>query len=199
MPRAAEPSTVSAPDRPPAPEPEASGKLTPDRAPAPEPEASGRAAPDRAAYAASQAALLDALLRGDGYPEGFVAAKADAAGTSLRRKRGRAVARAWPALAIDLGGAFDERFDAYARGADAPASGDPLADGLAFARSLPRDAPLSDNVRVELLLARAALRRRGMFLRAARLHTPYPRLLVVARLPLLGARHRSYARRRLSG
>jgi hypothetical protein len=168
----------------------------PDRAPAPEPEAGGRPAPDRAAYAASQAALLDALLRGDGYPEGFVAAKADAAGTSLRRKRGRAVAQHWPALVIELGDAFDERFDAYARVADAPASGNHLEDGLAFARSLRRDAPPGDNVRVELLLARAALRRRGVFVRAARLRRPYPRVLVVVRLPLVGARHRSYAWRR---
>jgi len=156
-------------------------------------------APDRAAYAASQAALLDALLRGDGYPEGFVVAKADAAGTSLRRKRGRAVARAWPALAIELGGAFDERFDAYARIADAPTSGDPLEDGLAFARSLHHDEAFGDNVRVELLLARAALRRRGVFVRAARLRKPYPRLLVVVRLPLVGARHCSYAWRRPTG
>jgi hypothetical protein len=175
MPRAAGASTVSALER----------------RPAPEPEASGSATPDRAAYAAGQAALLDALLRGDGYPEGFVAAKADAAGTSLRRKRGRAVARVWPALAIELGSGFDERFDAYARAVDAPASGDPLADGLAFARSL--DHRFGDNVRVELLLARAALRRRGVFVRVARLREPYPRVLVVARLPLLGARHRSYA------
>ena len=169
----------------------------PDRARAPEPGASGKPAPDRAAYAASQAALLDALLRGDGYPEGFVAAKADAAGTSLRRKRGRAVAHAWPALAIELGGAFDERFDAYARVADAPASGDPLEDGLAFARS--QQHRFGDNVRVELLLARAALRRRGVFVRAARLRRPYPRLLVVVRLPLAGARHRSYAWRPPAG
>jgi hypothetical protein len=41
--------------------------------------------PDRAGYAARQARLLDALLRGDGYPDGFVVAQADAAGRSLRR------------------------------------------------------------------------------------------------------------------
>jgi hypothetical protein len=153
--------------------------------------------PDRSEYAARQAQLLDALLRGDGYPEGFVAAKADAAGRSLRRKRGRLVAHAWPALALALGEFFDERFDTFARTNDAPASGDPHSDGLAFARRIMRDGvQLSDDARVELLLTRAALRRRGVFVRVARLRRPYPRVLVVVRLPLAGARHRSVSLRR---
>jgi len=150
-------------------------------------------APDRDAYAARQAQLLDALLRGGDYPTGFVAAQADAAGRSLRRKRARAVAQAWPALTLDLGDTFDARFDAFARTADAPASGDPLRDGLAFARSLGRDAPLGDDARVELLLARAALRRRGVWVRAVWLRRPYARRLVVARVPWLGVVHRSFA------
>ncbi|MEA2156579.1 MAG: hypothetical protein QOE11_2719 [Solirubrobacteraceae bacterium] len=148
-------------------------------------------APDRAGYAARQVQLLDALLRGDDYPEGFAAAQADAAGHSLRRKRARAVQGAWPALALELGDAFGARFDAFARTADAPRSGDPLADGLAFARRLERDTRLGDASRAELLLARAALRRRGLFAAAARLRRPYPRLLVVARIPLLGPVHAS--------
>lgn len=153
-------------------------------------------APDRRAYAARQAQLLDALLRGDGYPEGFVTARAEAAGTSLRRKRGRLVAQAWPALAIQLGATFDARFDAYAREVGAPSSGDPLEDGLAFARSLGDAPPLDDNVRVELLFARATLRRRGAFLRMVVVRRPYRRLLVVVRLPLFGARYCSIALRR---
>lgn len=150
-------------------------------------------APDRAGYAARQAQLLEALLRGDGYPEGFAAAQADAAGRSLRRKRGRAVAGAWPALALELGAAFDARFDAFARRADAPDPGDPLRDGLAFARRLERDAPLGDDARAELLLARAAAGRRRPFVGAVRLRRPYARLLVVARLPWLGRIHASVA------
>jgi hypothetical protein len=142
--------------------------------------------PDRTGYAARQAQLLDALLRGDDYPEGFVAAQADAAGRSLRRKRGRAVAGAWPALALGLGEGFGPRFDAFARAVDAPQSGDPLADGLAFARSLGRELHLGDAARTELLLARAALRRRGVLVGVARLRRPYRRLLVVARLPWIG-------------
>ena len=152
-------------------------------------------APDREAYGARQAQLLDALLRGDEPPAGFDAAQAAAAGSSLRRKRGHAVAQAWPALAVALGDAFATRFDAFARTVDAPPSGSPLEDGLAFARTLDDLAALGDDVRAELLLARAALRRRGLFVAAAWLRRPRPRVLVVVRVPLLGALHRSVPRR----
>jgi hypothetical protein len=138
---------------------------------------------DRSGYAARQARLLDALLRGDDYPAGFAAAQADAAGRALRRKRARAVARAWPALTLDLGDASGTRFDAFARGTRAPASGDPLRDGLAFVRWLEHDTRLGDDARAELLLARAALRRRGVFVAAAWLRRPCRRLLVAVRLP----------------
>ena len=146
-------------------------------------------ASDRAGYASRQAQLLDALLRGDGYPEGFVVAQADAAGRSLRRKRASAVADAWPALTLALGDTFDARFDAYARAIDAPASGLALEDGLAFARSLEGGLRRGDDARAELMLARAALRRRGLSLRAGWLRDPQRRLLVVARLPYVGPLH----------
>lgn len=154
-------------------------------------------APDaRALYAARQAQLLDALLRGDEYPAGFAAAQADAAGSALRRKRARAVAGALPALAIDLGDGFAGAFDRFARVTDAPASGDPRADGVAFARSLGRgEQRLGDAARAELLLVRAALPRRGVFVRAAWLRRPSRRLLVVVRLPRLGSAHRSFGSR----
>jgi hypothetical protein len=146
----------------------------------------------RAAYAARQAALLEALLAGGGYPEGFAAAKADAAARSLRRKRARAVAAAWPAMAVELGDALVARFDEFERTRDAPRTGDPLRDGLAFARWLRRaGASTGDDVRVEMLLARAALSRHGVFVGMARLRGPYPRLLIVARLPGTGVIRRS--------
>lgn len=153
-------------------------------------------APDRGAYAARQAQLLEALLRGGDFPAGFVAARADAAGTALRRKRGRAVAHALPALALSLGDAFEARFDAFARGTNGSdtldPSGSPLLDGLAFAHSIKAAGPpLDDDVRVEILLTRAALRQRGLWLRMARLQRPHPRLFVVARLPSGGLVHRS--------
>jgi len=150
------------------------------------PEGPRGADPDREAYAARQAHLLDALLRGHEPPEGFDAAQAGAAGSALRRKRGRAVALAWPALTLELGDAFADRFDPYARAVDAPASGSPLEDGLGFARALALDARgLGDDARVELLLARAALCRHGVFASAALLRRPRRRLLVVVRLPWL--------------
>ncbi len=149
--------------------------------------------PDRAGYAARQAQLLDALLRGDDVPEGFVAAQVGAAGRSLRRKRARGVAAVWPALTLDLGAEFGPRFDAFARLVDAPDSGDPLTDGLGFARSLERSVALGDAARAEVLLARAAVRRRGVFLGAAWLRRPYRRVFVVARVPRVGAVARSFA------
>jgi hypothetical protein len=151
-------------------------------------------AADRRGYGERQTQLLRALVAGRGFPDGFAADKAADASRSLRRKRGRAVAKAWPALALALGRRFDERFDAFARGAAAPAWGDSLADGLAFARTLDR-SDLSDDARVELLLARARLVhragtprwRRSPFLGAITLHEPR-RLLVVVRIAPGGTR-----------
>lgn len=73
-------------------------------------------------------------------------------------------------------------------------AGDPLADGVAFARFAGR-AALSDDVGAELLLGRAGLRRRGPWVRAACLRRPYRRLLVVARLPPAGRVWRSFPSR----
>jgi len=105
------------------------------------------------------------------------------------------VAHAWPALALQLGAGFRERFDAVARETDMPASGDPLEDGRLFARSPACDVRLGDDARAELLLA-PALRGRGLFVRAAWLRRPTPRLLVVMRLPGLGPRRLVVALRR---
>ncbi|HEV7808348.1 MAG TPA: hypothetical protein VGO80_21255 [Solirubrobacteraceae bacterium] len=150
---------------------------------------------DRGAYEARQAELLRALLRGDQFPGGFDVVKAGAAGRSLRLKRARALAGAWPALAIALGDGFAARFDAFARETPPPAFGFGTTDGLSFARTLSSDE-LTDDVRVELLLARAlvvgrgaaAMRaRRGIFAGAVALHEPR-RILIVLRLPRLGRR-----------
>lgn len=150
---------------------------------------------DRAAYAGRQARLLRSLISGEDFPAGFAADKAAAASLSLRRKRGRALRIAWPALAQGLGEDFEPRFDAFARAVAAPAVGGALCDGLSFACSLPGGA-LSEPARVELLLARAQLarvhggghrRRRGVFLGALVLHEPR-RLLLVWRLAVGGVR-----------
>lgn len=158
---------------------------------------------DRDAYAAREAALLAALLGGHAPPAGFARAQADAAGRTLRRKRARAVRRAWPALAVALGERFGERFDAFARTQPPPACGAGLADGLAFATSRFARGALGDDVRVEIALARAAVvlrsgrwrPRRGVFAAVLALTAPYPRLLVVVRLPRLGVRRAAWPRR----
>jgi len=85
---------------------------------------------ERTEYAARQADLLDALMRGDDYPTGFDPVKADAAGRALRRKRARAVRHAWPSLTTALGRDFEPRIDAFLTAH--PTSGDGRADGLAF-------------------------------------------------------------------
>lgn len=149
---------------------------------------------DRARLEAQQAELLRALIRGDNYPAGFDQGKAAAAGRSLRRKRARMVAGAWPTLKIGLGESYDARFDAFARAAPPPRHGFGYTDGLAFARTL-GDDELTDDMRVELLLARAVIagrpgeprRRRGMFVGAVILRAPR-RLLIVHRTPRLGRR-----------
>jgi hypothetical protein len=149
--------------------------------------------PDRARYGDRQAALLHALQRGDPAPPGFVAADVTAAGAALTRKRTGAVRAAWPALAIGLGDSFGDTFADFASGNPPPASGDGLADGLAFAIALPRNL-LTEAARIERQLARAEFasrgssihRRRGPYLSMQSLHAPR-RLLIVAALPGLGA------------
>jgi hypothetical protein len=149
---------------------------------------------DRASYEAEQAALLRALIRGGAFPDGFAPGKAAAASRSLWRKRMRGVETAWPALALALGERFAARFEAYARAVPPPAVGHGFTDGLAFARTLER-TELSDDARVELLLARATVvtgrdgfrDRRGVFAGAAWLHEPR-RAVVVLRAPLAGRR-----------
>ena len=159
-------------------------------------------AADRSGYAAKQAALLEALVRGGELPQEFAAAKADAASQSLRRKRAGAIRHAWPALMVALGASFDERFDAFARTTGPPAFGEGLTDGLAFVSWLARGEELGDDVRVEMLFARAIVvcsrrgwhMRRTPFLRVARLRHPH-RLLAVVHVPRLGRRSATLALR----
>jgi hypothetical protein len=125
----------------------------------------------RERLAAEQAALVRALVAGEPVPEGFDPDRVRATAAALARKRAREVARAWPVLAADLGGAFTDRFVAFAAGRPPPATGGALADGLAFARALARQGRLSDDVRLGATLAGRP-----------------PRLVVLARAPGLGER-----------
>jgi hypothetical protein len=142
-------------------------------------------APER--LAAGQAALVRALVAGGPVPDGFDPARVRATATALARKRAREVARAWPVLAADLGGAFTDRFVAFAVGRPPPATGGALADGLAFARALARHGRLSGEAKVEALLAAARLSARPVRLAATFAGRP-PRLVVLARAPGLGER-----------
>jgi hypothetical protein len=147
-------------------------------------------AADRDAYAARQAAFLDAL-RGGPAPGGFDADDVAAAGAALISKRARAVREAWPALYHGLADRFPTAFAAYARATSPPADG--FVDGFAFASGLDGAdrAALPEPARVELALARAVLvpgagsgprRRRGAYLAVVRLRRQRG-LLVVIHLP----------------
>jgi hypothetical protein len=137
--------------------------------------------------AAEQAALVRALVAGGPVPEGFEPDRVRATAAALARKRAREVARAWPALAADLGEVFTDRFVAFATGRPPPATGGAMADGLAFARALARQGRLSDGARVEAMLAAARLSPRPARLAATLAGRP-PRLVVLARAPGLGER-----------
>ncbi len=78
---------------------------------------------------------------------------------ALGRKRTRAVARAWPALARGLGADFARLFTAYAR-AETPPDAGALADGLAFSRTLAREQHLPDSALIERMLATTRLKLR---------------------------------------
>jgi hypothetical protein len=146
------------------------------------------AAPEaRDRLAAGQAALVRALVGGGPVPGGFDPGRVRATSTALARKRAREVARAWPALAAELGEDFTGEFLAYAAGRPPPARGGALADGLAFADGLAGRGRLPGNARVERLLARSHLSPAPARL-AATLAGPPRRLVVVVRAPGLGDR-----------
>ena len=117
----------------------------------PEPTSDERNA--RAEYALRQAELVRALVTRSDPPAGFDPERARQLVDTLLRKRRRAVARVWPALAHNLGRSFEAAFDEYAASSPPRHQPDPVADGLAFACSL--DARrLDDAARRELVLAR---------------------------------------------
>jgi hypothetical protein len=149
----------------------------------------------RQQLARAQAQLLGALVAGAAAPAGFDGERLAAAAESLVSKRARAVARAWPRLARAMSGEFAGRFASYARAHPLTGDGSPLADGRAFAAWLEREGRLSDEGRLEAFAFDARCRisedkivyRRGPSLRALRLKETR-RLVVFARLPLLGER-----------
>jgi hypothetical protein len=147
----------------------------------------------RARLAARQAELISALYGGQP-AEGLDARLVTLTSDSLARKRARAVARAWPALARALGPGLADQFAAFAR-VTPPPEGGALADGLAFSQEIAHQRPLPDDARIEGMLAtsRVKLRhnrlvsRRGPGLAAVTTGRPR-RLVIIATLPLVGTR-----------
>jgi hypothetical protein len=142
---------------------------------------------DRERLADEQAALVRALVDGGPVPAGFDPDRVRATAAALARKRAREVARAWPALAAELGDDFTARFLADAARRPPPARGGALADGLAFAGALAHTRRLSGDARVEAMLAAARLSASPARLAAA-VAGPPRRLVVTVRLPGLGER-----------
>ena len=139
----------------------------------------------RVALASQQARLLGSLTAAAPPPHGFDAARVVVAAATLRNKRRRSVARAWPSLTTSLGERFRDLFDAYASASPHPAEGGPAADARAFAEHLDRSRRLPPSARLELVLARS---RRGFPLRLALLGHPR-RLMLAVRLPRRGVRY----------
>lgn len=110
------------------------------------------------------------------------------------RKRSRQVAKAFPALARDLGPDYEDAFAAFA-GANPPHSGGSLSDGLAFGIIVARERGLSDDAKLERMVAIAGVTTRGG--RLTRRRMPHigatvtrssPGIVIVASGPGVGTR-----------
>jgi hypothetical protein len=112
------------------------------------------------------------------------------ASAGIARKRARQVARAFPALARDLGADYQETLAAFAR-ATPPGDGGAIADGLALGTVVARKRRLSDDAKVEQMVA-AVTSCRGVPRRVPHLAatlTRHPRgIVMVTHLPVLGTR-----------
>lgn len=128
-------------------------------------------------------------LQGGPVPAGLDERMIGVTRDALGRKRARQVAKAFPALARDLGPEYQALFRVFAR-TTPPREEGSLADGLAFAAHVARERRLSDGARVELTVARSTVAarrgrlraRRGLYVRA--ILTRRPRgIIVVGRVP----------------
>jgi hypothetical protein len=110
------------------------------------------------------------------------------ASAGIARKRARQVAKAFPALARDLGPNYRSAFAAFAE-ANPPPEGGVLADGLAFGRVVAGERHLSADAKVERMVNRTALNARRLRpdLGGTLVRRP-PGVVVIARLPVVGAR-----------
>ncbi len=149
----------------------------------------------RSQLAERQADLLRTLAGQRGPAPGFDQRELEAVAESLRRKRYRAAARAWPALIAALGPEAETAFAEFASHTPLPEHGGPLADGRGFVDFLRPSGRLPEPGRLEAFFvdlhhARRAGGlgpRRGVFFKCLFLRRP-PRLVVGFRLPWLGVR-----------
>lgn len=148
---------------------------------------------DPSPLTAQQTELVRALTGQAPPPAGFAAERLQAAAQALARKRARAAARAWPALAAVLGDAFTARFAEYAARTPLPSEGGPLADSRAFAAFLAGHNALPPAGRREAFLVDLRHVRTALGLRPRRRFTlrmlcdrPSRRFLIGLRLPWLG-------------
>jgi hypothetical protein len=146
---------------------------------------------DRRARLAAREAELVRALHGGPVPAGLDEKMIGLTRDALARKRARQVARAFPALARDLGSEYQAQFVAFAE-TNPPQNEGGLADGLAFGAYAARRWRLSDDSRVELMIAGSRLNgrlepRRGPYLAATATRRPAG-VIIVARLPGLGIR-----------
>ena len=147
---------------------------------------------DRRARLQAREAELIAALYGGPAAHGLDGQMVTVAGEALVRKRARAVAKIFPALARGTEPEFFERFAAFARSTPPP-DGGALADGLAFGQVMDRARCLTGEARLERKLATAQMKlrrhrlvpRRGPYL-AATVAGPPGRLVLIIRLPAVG-------------
>jgi hypothetical protein len=134
---------------------------------------------DRQRLAAEQSRLVEALAARGATPDDFDTSRVDLAARTLFQKRVRTIDKIWPGL---IEGA-ELSFDAYAKEHSIPAAG-PVADAMAFAEYLLARGGLCDELRVGLVLRRAA---RGWPVRWVRL-SETRRIVLALRIPRLGVR-----------
>lgn len=149
---------------------------------------------DRRAQLGARETELVQALHGGATPPGLDATMIALARGGIARKRARQVARSFPVLARDLGADYQVAFAAFAA-ANPPQDGGALADGLSFGGIVARERGLSDDAKLERMVAVARVttrhgrlrRRRAPHIGATLMRSP-PGIVIVARGPGLGTR-----------
>lgn len=106
----------------------------------------------RQRLALRQSELVGALIANAPSPAGFDQRRVDAAVDSLRQKRLRSIAKAWPELEQSLGGRYLSLLLQYAGETPLPRSGGAMTDGRAFVAWLTRRGALPDETSLNLAI-----------------------------------------------